>query len=300
MQTPGDEPPVQTAGVEVPRPGAEHGYIARFRAVINTRLFIWGLVLVSAAAFLAVAARTSDSVKSMVAVAVVFVVWFIGAAILATRHTAVELLREYARQRNLRFVGPIELPESTPLLAAGEARFTDQYMDGPLSTELPGVTFGLAHHTFETYEEAQSRRGNTVEVRTPHNLTVCLVAVPEASDRLRGLYVVRRRGVLKSISGATWLDYQNLHRTQVENDAFARRYDVYVRDAQDEEGLQALFKPSFQQWMAELPTELYIEYHHGTLVVYRLKHETDTVELDAHIHTTARIARELRDMSLPL
>ncbi len=296
MQMPGEEPPVQTAGVAVPRPPAEHGYIARFRAVINTRLFIWSLVLVSGAAFLLVAARTAQSVRSMVAVAIVFGVWFVGAGVLAMRHTAVELLREYARQRSLRFIGPIELPESTPLLAAGEARFTDQYMDGPLSTELPGVTFGLAHHTFETYEEAQSRRGNTVEVRTPHNLTICLVTVPEAADLLRGLYVVRRRGVMKSISGATWLDYHNLRRVQVENDALACRYDVYVRRPEDEEALGVLFKPSLQQWMAELPTELYLEYHNGTLVVYRLKHETGTVELDAHIHATAYIARALRDL----
>ncbi len=265
------------------------------RAAINTRVFIWSLVLTAGTVFLVVAAVTGNSLKSTLAVAAVFVLWFIGAAIRAIGKAEIAFMQEYARQRDFNYIGDMELLETSPLLAAGERHYCEHYVEGPLSVETPNVHFGLAHYTFETYEDSKTKGGNTVEVRSPHHLTICVVEVPEAADVFFALHLIRRRGVFKSTSGTTWLDFSELRGVELESEAFMRRYDLFVRKSQADINLLRLFKPSFQQWLADLPTELFFEYHQGTLVVYRYKHETEAVELDAQIHATAAIARNLRE-----
>jgi hypothetical protein len=231
----------------------------------------------------------------MIAVAAVFAVWFVLAAIRARGHAEIAFLREYARQRNLKYVGEMELLEVSPLLAAGERHWCEHYIEGPLGADTPNVHFGLAHYTYEEYEESSTRRGNTVEIRTPHHMTICVAEVPEAADLFHGIYVIRRRGVFKSVSGSNWLNFDDLRRIEPESEGFNQRFDLFVRKAQDDNTLLRLFKPSFQQWLADLPTELYFEYHQGTLVVYRYRHETEAVQLDAQIHAAARIAKQLRE-----
>lgn len=270
-------------------------WVDHMREVINTRMFIWTLVLASGAAFLAAAANTGNSIKSGAAMGAVLGLWLVVAAVVARRRAEVTFMREYARQRNLKYIGHMELLETSPLLAAGERAYCEHYMEGPLSQDLLNVHFGLGHFTFETYEDAQSKRGNTVEVRTPHDLTICVVEVPEAADVFFGVYLIRRRGVFKSVSGTTWLDFSELRRVELESEALTGRFDLFVRKSQNDENLLRLFKPTFQQWLAELPTELFFEFHQGTLVVYRFKHEDEAVQLDAQIHATASIARELRE-----
>lgn len=286
---------VQTAGEvqAVTNDGPRFG--EHLRAVINTRFFIWSLVLTGGAVFLAVAGYTGNSIKSLAAVLMVFVLWFIAAAVRAQGRAEVAFMREYARQRNFLYIGDMELLETSPLLAAGERHYCEHYMEGPLGADTPNVNFGLAHFTFETYEDTKTKGGNTVEVRTPHHLTICVVEVPEAADVFFSLNLIRRRGVFMSVSGTSWLDFSELRSVELESEAFTRRFDLFVRKSQADINLLRLFKPSFQQWLADLPTELFFEYHQGTLVVYRYKHETAAVELDAQIHATADIARHLRE-----
>lgn len=285
---------IQTAGEPAAPPQQGPRWGDHTRAVVNTRIFAWSLVLVASVAFLTVAARTGSSIKSGLAVAAVLGVWLIGAALRARGKAEVAFLREYARQRDFRYIGPMELVDNSPLLAAGERHYCDHYMEGPLSNATPDVHFGLAHFTYETYEDTKTGRGNTVEVRTPHAMTICVVEVPEAIDVFFGVYLMRKRGVFNSTS-TTWLDFDELRKVELESAPFNRRYDLYVRESQDDYNLLRLFKPTFQHELADLPTELYFEYHQGTLVVYRFKHESAAVELDALIHGTATIARHLRE-----
>lgn len=287
------EMPIQTAGENVGAVVAATAPAPQVASTNGTRIFVWSLLIAAGGTFLYVAAQTGSPAKSLLAAGAVIAVWLAVGAVRAHGRAELAAMMQYAGHRGFEYIGYMELLERTPLLAAGERSKCANYIEGPLTKDLPGVAFGMGHYTFETYEEVRTKRNNTVEAWTPHKMTVCVVEIPEMSDRFPEIYAIRRRGVFKSFSGTTWLDFEELRAVELESEALRRRFDIYVEKGLSDNTLLRIFKPTFQVWLADLPTELYFEYRLGCLVTYRFKHEDVPVELDAQIHATAHIAIEL-------
>lgn len=269
------------------------------RALMHSRGFVWAMTIGCAATFLAGAATGRVLLAAAGPAAVVLIAVVIAYARAASLATA-DFFTGFARQHEFRYSERVELEEITPLLGAGDRRRCDHYMEGNLSTELPGARVGLSLYTYEVASERSDRRGRTVETWTPYRFTICVVELQRAITSYPGVFLTRRRGLLGRISGDTWLNYDQLRPIELESSSLAGKYELLVRRNQDETRLLELFQPSFQMWLSELPMELCFEYSGGTLVTYIQKPASDWTSLEILLEATAKVAERILKKGEPL
>lgn len=269
------------------------------KALLHTRGFVWTVVIGCAGTFL-VGAATERLLLAAVGPVAVMVVAALTAYARAGSLATADFFSGFARQHEFGYSERVELEEITPLLGAGDRRRCDHYMEGDLSTELPGARVGVSLYTYEVANERSDRRGRTVESWTPYRFTICVVELQRAITSYPGVFLTRRRGLLGRISGDTWLNYDQLRPIELESSSLAGKYELLVRRNQDETRLLELFQPSFQLWLSELPLELCFEYSGGTLVTYIQKPAGDWTSLEILLEATAKVAKRILQKGEPL
>jgi hypothetical protein len=80
------------------------------------------------------------------------------------------------------------------------------------------------------------------------------------------------------------------------SDALDARYEIFVKEGQDETWLRRLFSPSFIVWLAESPPDEFIfELVDGVLVAFVPGRHEDVAALDAVWAATGGVAKRLHD-----
>lgn len=185
-------------------------------------------------------------------------------------------------------VSPIDdLPELTPLLAAGDRRNVDRWLSGTLD----GHPVGLGHYKYE--ERSTDSKGNTTWTAYPH--TVCLVDLENdgVPPWLSGVYVLRKGGFLgiggESRGRLPW----RVGKKKLESAQFDERFKLFVEDGVDDIRLRELFSPSFLVELIDHPLPLGFELRAGALLVNVEKYRKDAVGLNQVLDETREIARRI-------
>ncbi|WP_026910685.1 hypothetical protein [Patulibacter minatonensis] len=183
-----------------------------------------------------------------------------------------------------------DLPELTPLLAAGDRRNVDRWLEGTLD----GHPVGLGHYTYE--ERHRDSKGNTSWTRYPH--TVCLVDLEQdgAPSWISGVYLLRKGSFMGMVGGESrgrlpW----RVDRKKLESAEFDDRFKLFVQDGVDEVRLRELFSPSFLVELIDHPQPIGFELHAGALLVNVDDYRRDAAGLTDVLEATRAIARRIAD-----
>lgn len=202
-------------------------------------------------------------------------------------HAAESFHVAYARSRGLK-VKYVRIPDkATPLLRSGFGNGTKWTLAGEVA---PGIDGALA-----LYYHADMDIGVDTDGTKGVYFTLGLVQLPETSKLVPELYCRPRSGPsstekLEDVFGG------GKKRVTLESDALDERYEIFVKEGQDETWLRRLFSPSFIVWLAELsPDELIFELVHGVLVAYIPGMHEDVATLDAIWAATGAMAKRLHD-----
>lgn len=259
---------------------------ANFRAALAHPFTISSLVIAPSLALLlgAVFAGPAVALGAPVAaaLAVVLLAW-----LWADRQAESEFWGSVAQRLGYRFTFESSLPPMTPLLGAGDRRFYEHTMHGPLSDL--GLDVRLAHYRFEIRRKDSSTKTTTWE---SHPFTVCIVDLVSGMQLYPGVYLRAHRGPLARL-GNDWLRGRGLRTVELESNAFNAAYDLMVTEEQDDARLRELFAPATIEWFAEHPLRPQLEFRAGTLVVYVPEHIEDIGNLVWLLDATADIARRL-------
>jgi hypothetical protein len=250
----------------------------QLREILRGRTFAYGVVLGSAAGFVAGAWLGSVEVMAGGPIAVIAAALALAFAT-ADRRAERDFFRAYAAARGLVYEGTIETAPLTPLLGAGDRRRCEHWMRKPMGTD------GLGHFVYE--DERGSGRDKSVEKR---RFTICVTDIEAAIAMFPGIFLCRRIGVIERIDHHDWLSHVNRHRVELESARLCKRYHLLVDDAQNELVLRELFSPSLEVLLAEHPLSPCFEYRAGTLVVYVERFLADEGQLDWLRDVTAKIA----------
>jgi hypothetical protein len=193
----------------------------------------------------------------------------------------------YARSRGLKSKY-VRIPEkATPLLRAGIAQGTKWTLTGEVAPGIDGVLALYYHSNLDVGVDTTGTKGVY--------FTLGLVRLPECAALVPELYCRPKYGPgsLEKIEDAFG---DGLKRVALESDALDARYEIFVRDGQDETWLRRLFSPSFIVWLAESPPDEFIfELVHGVLVAFIPGRHEDVAALDAVWAATGTVARRLHD-----
>jgi hypothetical protein len=216
----------------------------------------------------------------LVAMAVALEIW--------RRRAAGELFARYAKERGMTLISSnrARMPETTPLLRAGDERYAERLLEGPLGEGLEGL---LANYT---YVEAGDGPDET------HRHTVGYLVVPESVPIVPELFVRPRAGpsALEGIEDALGGPRT---RIELESAAFDRAYEVFASEMQDLNRARQVFSPSFIVWLAEeAPPAFGFELVGGKLCCHVDGHAIDADTLDRVATATVAIARRLRDEAM--
>lgn len=226
--------------------------------------------------------------------------WGVSAALLLTALVIYDVLMnargrardtffgEYARSRGLEPLDEVHLPELTPLLASGEARYAGRVMSGVLPGGMPGV---LAHYTYA--QNLSEDDGGTVRAeRVP--FTVVLSGIDDVSAHVGALCCEPR-------SGAHFRDEARargraMRRLELESVQADRRYEIFFDPGADELWLRRLHSPSFIVWLAEsAPRSFGFELCGESLCAYRRGHLHSAAELDALCEAAGVVSARVAD-----
>lgn len=180
-----------------------------------------------------------------------------------------------------------DLPELTPLLAAGDRRSVDRWLQGTLD----GHPVGLGHYKYE--ERSTDSKGNTTWTAYPH--TVCLVDLQQdgAPSWISGVYLLRKGGFLGiGGEGRGRLPWR-VDRKKLESAEFDDRFKLFVQDGVDEVRLRELFSPSFLVELIDHPQPIGFELQGGTLLVNVDDYRRDAAGLTDVLEATRAIGRRI-------
>lgn len=265
------------------------------KALIGTRKYLWPAVFVGGGLFL-LGSTTGNPIVAVVPLLIVLAVLGIRMWREATRLAARDFFVGYAVERHFNYSESMIVVASTPLLAAGDRRRCEHYIEGELEG-VPGASVGLAHFVFETQEHKHDRRNRPIAIFTPHDYTVAMVDLQRPSSVFPGIYLQRRTGVL---ARADWLDRKSLVPATLDHSALAHRCELLVTQGQDPDRLRRLMRTDLQAMLAESPMQPGLEYHEGMLVVYVPGKVRGPDQLDGLIKLTALIANRLQEEGEPL
>jgi hypothetical protein len=209
---------------------------------------------------------------------------------IADRNAANAFWDVYASARALVLGGRTRLPERTPLLRAGDDRYTTRTLEGQIA---PGLVGTLALFTYE--EETRGLNGQRETAY--HDFTLATVELPECAPYMGELYV-RPWSAQLSLEEFGEAVRGSRQRVTLESKALDDRYEIFVAKDQDEIWTRRLFSPPFIVWLADAaPKKLSLELVDGALVAYLPKHKEDAESLDALAAATATVARRLLEES---
>lgn len=271
------------------------GRWAHIKRLAGTRSYLWPAVLLGGGLFL-LGSATGKAIFAVLPLLIVLGVLGVRLWREATRLAARDFFAGYAVSRGFNYSESMMLMATTPLLAAGERRRCEHYIEGALDG-VEGTSVGLAHFVFETQERRRDRRNRPIPVFTPHDFTVAMVDLPRPSSVFPTLYLHRRSGIL---SRTEWLEREGLIPATLENQQLAKRCELIVSPDQDRERLRALMRADLQRWFAESPLSPGLEYVGGMLVLYVPGHLRGADQLDGIIDFTARVAQRLLVTGEPL
>jgi hypothetical protein len=185
------------------------------------------------------------------------------------------------------FYDPHSLETTTPLLHAGDRRFWDHELMGPLGDT--GLTARFAQYRYEVREE--DSKGNEEWDRYP--FTICLVELEPGMQLFPGVYLREKRGLL-SFGKHDWLRGRGLQEVELESTEFNETYELKVTREQDQGRLRELFDPKTIVWLQDHPLRPHIEFRAGFLVVYVPGHLDDLGRVVWLLEATERIAARVQ------
>lgn len=199
----------------------------------------------------------------------------------------------YCQTHGLTRIPDPEIGELTPLLRKGDKSNTDEIFSGRLAKGVEGEL------VLWTYTEVhQDSDGSDTETNYP--FTFVHVEMPEIIQHMSDLRV-QRAGfkVFDKVQDKFLGDFK---RVTLESDAFAKRFEVFVKKDQDEVWTRRLFSPSFIVWLTENPPDSFaFELEDGHLIAYVEKHMDDSAKLeeitDAGSTVAARLLEEVAQTS---
>jgi hypothetical protein len=269
--------------------------LMHMRRLAATRGYVWPAVIGGGGLFL-LGATTGKILYAILPLLAVLLVLGIRAWREATRLAARDFFSGFAVERRLNYSEGMMLVGRTPLLAAGERRRCEHYIEGPLGVE--GQAVAVAHFIYETRRQKHDRRNRPIAVMTPHDFTVAIVDLQRASGVFPGLFVARRGR--RPALAAEWIDRSALIPATLSNPTLAKQCDLLVRPGQDLERLTLLLRADLQAWLATSPLAPGLEFDNGTLLLYVPGRLRAAAQLDQLLDLTARIARRMLEAGEPL
>ncbi|MFT4048705.1 MAG: hypothetical protein QM648_02575 [Solirubrobacterales bacterium] len=211
----------------------------------------------------------------------------------ATAAALSDFLAGYALERQFDYSDQMGLIGATPLLAAGDRRRCEHYMEGSLD-DADDVSVAMAHFIVETQEQRSDRRNRPISVFRPHDFTIAVVEIPRAATVLPGVFLGQAGGKHK------WLTDPKLIPAPVIDSALRGRSELWIRSDVDRSRLDELMASSFQTWLVAEPLKVLFEYDSGMLVVYVPRRLKSADDLDALLAATRRIAKQIGSSGEPL
>ena len=185
------------------------------------------------------------------------------------------------------FYDPTALETTTPLLHAGDRRFWDHELKGPLGDT--GLEALFAQYRYEVREE--DSKGNETWDRYP--FTICLVELEPGMQLFPGVYLREKRGLL-SFGRHDWLRGRGLQDVELESTQFNETYELKITREQDQARLRELFDPKTIVWLQDHPLRPHIEFRAGFLVVYVPGHLDDLGRIVWLLEATEKIAERVQ------
>lgn len=261
-----------------------------FRKLLAGRL-TWGIVGGLAVLATVLTAAYLKSVPPELAIVAVLLVAAIVLFAIADSRAADSFFAAYAEANGMTLMdGRMRLPEATPLLRKGDARYAERLLEGPLADGFEGK---LATYTYE--EKSYDSDGEDTDY---YRYTLAIAEVPECVPLVPELFVQRRSGprALEKLEDAF---RGSEKRVEFESEAFAGRYEVFVSEMQDPVDVHRVFSPTFLVYLAEqAPDGFAFELVGGRLCCYVRGHREDRESLDSMRVATAAVASRLRDEAL--
>jgi hypothetical protein len=259
-----------------------------FRDTLRKPATITALVLGAAVALLAGAYFAGPAGAAGAPLAVVLAV-LAGAWWLADRKAENLFWKHVADSLGYQpFYDPTALETTTPLLHAGDRRFWEHELMGPLGDS--GLSARFALYRYDVRKE--NSKGE--ESWDSHRYTICLVELEAAMAQFPGIYVRERRGMLGSLGGNDWLRGRRLEEVELESTDFNDRYELQVAREQDHGRLREFFDPKTIVWLQEHPLRPQIELRAGFLVVYVPGHLEDLGRVVWLLEATEKIAERVQ------
>lgn len=214
----------------------------------------------------------------------------------ATRLAAIDFYAGYAIERRFNYSQSMMLLASTPLLAAGDRRRCEHYLEGELAG-VEGESVGVAHLVVETSEQKHDRRNRPISIFTPHEFTVAIVDLQRPTSTFPAVYLERRS---RLFARSSWLDRTGLVAATLEDERLAVDCELLVDRSQDRQKLRSLLGGDLQRALAGSLLRPGFEYVNGTLLVYAAERLDRAEELDALVDLTGQITRRLLEVGEPL
>jgi hypothetical protein len=256
---------------------------AHFRTLLGSSLAIVGGAILASAAFLVGAASHSVPVMlggpAAVAALVIAIAFY-----LADQQAENEFFGRFARAHQLDHYERYSLNEFTPLLAGGDRRHCEHWMESNGR--------GIGWYTFEIRHD----NGDKPDTWEGQDFTIATVDIGELGmGRFQGIYLRRRRGIFDHLdSDSNWLRNHSLKKVELESTKFNQEYELTADRDQDDIVLRQLFAPSFVVWLTDHPLQPGFELRAGMLVVFIPGHCGEAGKLDFLLMATDSIAKRIQ------
>ena len=185
------------------------------------------------------------------------------------------------------FWNPTALETTTPLLHAGDRRFWDHGLEGPLGDTGRKALF--AQYRYEVREEDSDGK----EEWDRYLFTVCLIELEAGMQLFPGVYLREKRGLLE-FGKHDWLRGRGLQEVELESTEFNETYELKVTREQDHARLRELFDPKTIVWLQDHPLRPHIEFRAGFLVVYVPGHLDDLGRIIWLLEAAERITERVQ------
>lgn len=253
-----------------------------------------GLASAGASVLIALVQRDPGFLKFAVVAAPLAVLLMLLA--MADRRAATDFFTRYAAARGLTHSVRGDLLPVTPLLSAGVRRSAEHLLEGPLPGSERRALMAL--YTYETPQLVSDGDGNQRDDYEPHHFTACLVDVPEAFPRFKGVYLHPRSGPFAH----DWLTGRGHPEVELESVEFAAAYRLRVSEGQDRGPLRELFSPAMLVRLLDDSLRPGLELGAGGLCVFVAGKLEDVARLDRLRASAAallgQVERELAERTL--